>query len=412
MTVTDATPDQLEVPRTPADVIAMARRIGSVAAPHAARHDREGSFVTEGYEAIRANGFGIIAVPRELGGGGHDLETVCRALAVLARYCTNTALAISMHQHNVLSLAWRWRLGDRAVERTLRRIAFGDVILSSSGSADPANPGVTAIPVEGGLLVTGRKRFCSGVPGADLVLTMARVEDGGQQWTTTVLIPTSDPGTEIIPDWDALGMRGSGSNPVSFTDVFVPDANVLEFEPLWSLPGHFRPGRVRGAAVADDDGNDDEADDEYEGDDNENEDDEGDDDEADDEYEGDDDENDEATTTKATTTKPTTSNEGDDEARRRSATTRTSDDDENEDDEGDDDEADDEGEAAPERLDGHRLPGAADRAGRDRGRLPGGRRRGAGPGHAHGRGPRCRRPHPATPRRAAHPRVPLGLVGA
>ena len=303
MTITDATPDQLEVPRTPADVIAMARRIGSVAAPHAARHDREGSFVTEGYEAIRANGFGIIAVPRELGGGGHDLETVCRALAVLARYCTNTALAISMHQHNVLSLAWRWRLGDRAVERTLRRIAFGDVILSSSGSADPANPGVTAIPVEGGLLVTGRKRFCSGVPGADLVLTMARVEEGGQQWTTTVLIPTSDPGTEIIPDWDALGMRGSGSNPVSFTDVFVPDANVLEFEPLWSLPGHFRPGRVRGArraALADDEADEDE----------------GSEDEADDEYEGDDDEN--------------------------------------EDDESDDDEA--EGEAAPERLDGHRLP--------------------------------------------------------
>jgi len=28
-----------------------------------------------------------------------------------------------MHQHNVLALAWRWRLGDRAVEQTLRRIA-------------------------------------------------------------------------------------------------------------------------------------------------------------------------------------------------------------------------------------------------------------------------------------------------
>jgi alkylation response protein AidB-like acyl-CoA dehydrogenase len=359
MTITDATPDQLEVPRTPADVIAMARRIGSVAAPHAARHDREGSFVTEGYEAIRANGFGIIAVPRELGGGGHDLETVCRALAVLARYCTNTALAISMHQHNVLSLAWRWRLGDRAVERTLRRIAFGDVILSSSGSADPANPGVTAIPVEGGLLVTGRKRFCSGVPGADLVLTMARVEEGGQQWTTTVLIPTSDPGTEIIPDWDALGMRGSGSNPVSFTDVFVPDANVLEFEPLWSLPGHFRPGRVRGArraALADDEadedeGSEDEADDEYEGDEGENEDDEGDDDEADDdeaddEYEGDDDEDEDDED------EDDEDDEGDDDE----ADDEYEGDDENEDDEGDDDEADDEGEAAPERLDGHRLP--------------------------------------------------------
>jgi len=245
MTVTDSTPTQLEIPRTRADVMSMARQIGEAAAPHAARHDREASFVEEGFEAIRALGYGVIAAPAELGGAGHDLDTVCQAQALLARYCANTSLAIAMHQHNVLAMAWRWRLGDRAVEQTLRRIATGELILSSSGSADPANPGVTARPVEGGLLVTGGKRFVSGVPGADVVLTMARVEDGDQRWTTTVMIPTSDPGTEIVDDWDSMGMRGSGSNPVRFTEVFVPDANILEFERLGLLTGHF-PGRRRG----------------------------------------------------------------------------------------------------------------------------------------------------------------------
>jgi acyl-CoA dehydrogenase len=248
MTVTESTP-KLEVPRTREGVIAMVRRIGEAAAPHAARHDREASFVEEGYEAIRALGYGTIAVPRELGGGGHDLDTVCRAQATLARYCANTALAIAMHQHNVLALAWRWRLGDLAVEHTLRRIALGEVILSSSGSADPANPGVTATPVEGGLLVSGRKRFCSGVPGADVVLTMARVHDGGPPRTTTVLIPTSAPGTEIIDDWDAMGMRGSGSNPVAFSEVFVPEENVLDFAPLWALAGLPGPRRPRGGGA-------------------------------------------------------------------------------------------------------------------------------------------------------------------
>jgi alkylation response protein AidB-like acyl-CoA dehydrogenase len=242
MTVTDRAPNQRKVPKTPAEVHAMARQIGAAAAPHAARHDREASFVEEGYEAIRALGYGVIAVPSELGGGGHGLATVCRSQAMLARYCANTALAIAMHQHNVLTLAWRWRLGDSVVEPVLRRIARGDLILSSSGSADPANPGVTGTPVEGGLLVTGRKRFCSGVPGADYVLTMARVDEGEEPWTTTVMVPTSDPGTEIVPDWDALGMRGSGSNPVSFSEVFVPDADILYLEPLWSLSGHLRPG--------------------------------------------------------------------------------------------------------------------------------------------------------------------------
>ena len=197
--------------------------------------------MTEGYGAIREHGYGVIAVPRELGGGGHNLATVCRAQSVLARYCVNTSLAIAMHQHNVLALAWRWRLGDRAVEQTLRRIAHEGLILSSSGSADPANPGVTATPVEGGLLVTGGKRFCSGVPGADLVLTMARVDDGTSQRTTTVLVPTSDPGTEVVPDWDAMGMRGSGSNPVSFSEVFVPEANIIDFEPIRGGPASAVP---------------------------------------------------------------------------------------------------------------------------------------------------------------------------
>jgi alkylation response protein AidB-like acyl-CoA dehydrogenase len=219
------------------DPESMARQIGTAAAPHAARHDREASFVTEGYETIRATGFGNMAVPGELGGGGLDLAAVCQAQAILAGYCANTSLAISMHQHNVLTLAWRWRLGDSAVEPVLRRIAAEGLILSSSGSADPANPGVTAVPADGGLLVSGRKRFCSGVPGADAVVTMARVDDSTGQWTTTVLVPMPAKGAEIIPDWDALGMRGSGSNPVSFSKVFVPAASIIDFAPLWSLPG-------------------------------------------------------------------------------------------------------------------------------------------------------------------------------
>jgi alkylation response protein AidB-like acyl-CoA dehydrogenase len=251
MTVTESAPNQREVPHTPAGVMAMVREIGSAAAPHAVRHDREASFVAEGYEAIRAHGYGVIAVPRELGGGGHGLATVCRAQSVLARYCANTALAIAMHQHNVLALSWRWRLGDGAVEQTLRRIAHEGLILSSSGSADPANPGVTGTPVEGGLLVTGSKRFCSGVPGADLVLTMARVDDGTSPRTLTVLVPTSDPGTEVIPDWDAMGMRGSGSNPVSFSEVFVPEDNIIDFEPIRGRAGFGRAsGRRQAPATA------------------------------------------------------------------------------------------------------------------------------------------------------------------
>jgi acyl-CoA dehydrogenase len=230
--MTTTAPTRPELPRSHDEVLSVAREIGAVAQPHAARHDREASFVVEGYGAIRETRYGAIAVPEELGGAGHDLYTVCRAQAVLARFCTSTALAIAMHQHNVLSLAWRWRMGDESVERTLRRVADEGLLISSSGSVDRMNPGMTARATSGGLVVSGRKRLVSGAPGADVVATLALVEGNQAPWVTTVLVPMSDPGVEIVPDWDALGMRGSGSNPVTFSDVFVPEENVLQFRNL------------------------------------------------------------------------------------------------------------------------------------------------------------------------------------
>jgi uncharacterized protein (UPF0276 family)/alkylation response protein AidB-like acyl-CoA dehydrogenase len=225
------------------DVMTMAHRIGRSAAPHTARHDREASFTHEGYQAIRDCGYGAIAVPAELGGGGHDLAAVCQAQGVLAGYCANTALAIAMHQHTVLGFAWRWRLGDRSVGEALERIARDGLLLAASGAPDHANPGVTAVPAPGGLLVNGRKRLCSGVPGADLIATPVRIDEGERRWTTSVLIPTSAAGTEIVPGWDAMGMRGSGSNAVTFTDVVVPDENVIALQPLGRLPGYAGSGR-------------------------------------------------------------------------------------------------------------------------------------------------------------------------
>ncbi len=207
----------------------MAEQIGAVAGLHAARHDREASFVHEGYTAIRASGYGLIAVPEPLGGAGHGLATVCQAQATLAGRCASTALAIAMHQHSVLTLAWRWRQGDHYAGTVLRRIAAEGLLLAASGSADPLKSRVVARPASGGMRVSGRKKLCSGAPGVDLIVTPAVADnpdsaDGAE--ILSVLIPAGDPGVQVVPDWDGLGMRGSGSNSVTFTSVFVPEANI------------------------------------------------------------------------------------------------------------------------------------------------------------------------------------------
>ena len=56
--------------RKATDLQERAAAVGSTLAEHAARHDTEGSFVTEAYDALRVSGILMAGVPAELGGDG------------------------------------------------------------------------------------------------------------------------------------------------------------------------------------------------------------------------------------------------------------------------------------------------------------------------------------------------------
>lgn len=205
-----------------------AREVGRRAAPFAAAHDEDASFVTEGFAAIRDTGYALLGVPREFGGHGHDLEGVCKAQAALARYCASTSLAIATHHHAVLTLAWRWRhRQDPEAARLLRRIAIERLILTVSLDFAPGVVGVDAVPVEGGYLASGVRRLAGGSPGADVFfIPVNLVADGGTR-QLQMLLPLRAAGTSLMDDWDSMGMRGSGCHTVRFTDTFVPAENAI-----------------------------------------------------------------------------------------------------------------------------------------------------------------------------------------
>jgi alkylation response protein AidB-like acyl-CoA dehydrogenase len=221
----------------PGEAVDLGRQVGRRAAPYAAEHDREASFVTEGYEAVRELGYGSLAVPKELGGMGHGLLGVCRGQAAIGRRCANTSLAIAMHQHAVLTMAWRWQQGDVEVERILRQVVGDGLILSASGTLSPAMITLEATPCEGGYVVNGQRRLCSGSPGSDGLVAAANLVVASQRRPISVVVPLQADGVEVVDDWDSMGMRGSGSNSVRFEDAFVPAENALYVEQSRQLPG-------------------------------------------------------------------------------------------------------------------------------------------------------------------------------
>ena len=125
-------------PARPGDdrFLSLAAEVGAVAAAHADAHDRDATFVSEAYDAMRANGYLRLAVPEDLGGLGASIRQVCYAQAELARQDGSTALAVAMHLYLTLMQGFRRRQGAADAEAVLRRVAEDGLVIATSGGSD------------------------------------------------------------------------------------------------------------------------------------------------------------------------------------------------------------------------------------------------------------------------------------
>jgi indole-3-acetate monooxygenase len=226
-----------------ADLVATAETLGQQFAARAAENDEQDRFVTENYAALKEHGLVTAAVPRELGGGGASIPELAEMLRVLAHHCSSTALAFSMHTHQVAVPAWRWSTQKvAAVEPLLKRIAAERLIVVSSGGSDWLPGAGRAERVDGGWRITGRKVFASGAPAGDLMMSSAIAQEDGEEPAVLHFgIPMNSPHLRIDPVWKTLGMRGTGSHDVVIDGHVVPDAAVAlkrkpaEWHPLFQI---------------------------------------------------------------------------------------------------------------------------------------------------------------------------------
>jgi acyl-CoA dehydrogenase len=209
------------------DWAAVAGELGPRFAGRAAAHDEADAFVADNYRDLRERRAFSAGVPAELGGGGASHPELCAMVRVLGQHCGSTALALSMHTHQVAIAAWRWRHEGGVTEPLLRRVAAQETILVTSGGSDWIAGSGRAEKVDGGYRITGRKVFASGSPAGDLFMTMAIHDDPASgPMVLHVAIPFDAPGVEIKDTWRTLGMRGTGSHDVVLNGVLVPDAAI------------------------------------------------------------------------------------------------------------------------------------------------------------------------------------------
>ena len=222
-------------------------------ATRADEHDRDGSFPFENIEALRESGVMSAALPTEFGGLGiESSQDLAAGLNRLARGDGSTAIAANMHITALWVVNRTWRdaraSGDtELIERTEGILgALGSVVVCVAGTeagTTTAHPLTEATRTAGGWRLDGRKIFGTLSPRADLLVVVCRWADDDGAWRTAfAFVPRGTEGLSINDDWDALGMRASGSNTLEFNEVFIPDA---QFNPQPGTWGDFDIPQLR-----------------------------------------------------------------------------------------------------------------------------------------------------------------------
>lgn len=227
----------------PRSIEDIARELGPVFAERAQSATDEDQFVADNFASLKSAGLLEAGVPVELGGGGASIDELAEMLRILAYHCGSTALAFSMHTHQVAVPAWRWKVQKAAaVEPLLKRIATERIFLLSSGGSDWLGGSGKAEKADGGYRITARKVFSSGSPTGDLMMTGAVLEaDGEPPMVLHFGVPMNSPQVKVLDNWRTLGMRGTGSNDVVIDGHIVPEAAVSvkrkagEWHPLFQI---------------------------------------------------------------------------------------------------------------------------------------------------------------------------------
>lgn len=178
-------------------------------------------------------GFYGLMLPVEQGGSGFNAEQMCRVKSFVAS--SGAVLA----QHVLGELSGPPRIGylfkvatEDQIERFLKPI--GDAQLSvcfalteEQAGSDAAAIGTRAVREGDHYVLTGRKRFISGAPYADVAIVLAVTDPTqGHRGISAFFVDMRDPGMSVVCDYVAMHGQASHAD-LEMQQLKVPAANLI-----------------------------------------------------------------------------------------------------------------------------------------------------------------------------------------
>ncbi|HOL17370.1 MAG TPA: acyl-CoA dehydrogenase family protein [Bacillota bacterium] len=190
------------------------------------------TFPRDNLRKMAGRGYMGLPVPREWGGQGEDFFTYILLIEEISRICASTGVILAVHT-SVGTFPLLYYGTQAQKERYLPGLARGELLgafaLSEAGAgSDAAALRTSARRIEEGYCINGGKVFITSGGEADLYTVFATLDQSlGSRGICAFLIEKGTPGLTVAPPEKKMGLHGSATTELQFTDLVVGADQLL-----------------------------------------------------------------------------------------------------------------------------------------------------------------------------------------
>lgn len=176
-------------------------------------------------------GFFSIYIPEEYGGNGLSFSLLVRVIEELSKACASTALildgALTLFSEPLLMFGSE-DLKKRYLPRVARGAVGGLAITEPGAGSDAAGITTKAEKKGNKYIVNGTKTFITNGRVAEFFVFDAVTDpEKGSRGITTFVADAGTPGLVISRDIHKLGIRGSSTVELVFSNMEIPEENIV-----------------------------------------------------------------------------------------------------------------------------------------------------------------------------------------